>query len=140
MTPQYETTFVLADPTSTDGESAFDLLDDDDRQVSIVVLVSGPMSAALHDFAYGEGVDATTAGWVYLDQLASRFSSDDRLVETVLATGPDAALELEQLAAMRSTRRVLLPTSLLRLDLGAYRRLADRDDIVAMAPALEPAI
>lgn len=133
----HSTTYVLIDPTSPDGESALDLLDDDEH-ISLVVLTSGRMSSALREFAHSDDIDVATAGWIYLDQVAERIADGTRIIEAVLASGPDPADELEQLAALSSTRRILVPTSLLRLDLGAYRRLADRSDLEVEVPTLEP--
>ncbi|MFZ2442286.1 MAG: hypothetical protein WAW51_07990, partial [Ilumatobacteraceae bacterium] len=61
------TTLVLLDPTSPDGESALTLLSDDDQHVTLLVLLSGPASRALRDFARAEDIDMSTAGWRYLE-------------------------------------------------------------------------
>lgn len=119
-------TFVLVDPTSDDGESSLAVLDPDDDHVSLVVLLSGHSSRALREFAAAEGIDHASAGWIYLDQVAERIAGDDRVVETIVATGPDPAFELADLVALNDTRRVILPSSLPRMDARAYRRLVDQ--------------
>ena len=119
-------TFVMIDPTSDDGETSLDVLDPDDDHVSLVVLLSGPSSSTLREFAAAEGIDHASAGWIYLDQVAERIAGDDRVVETIVATGPDPAFELADLVALNDTRRVILPSSLPRIDARAYRRLVDQ--------------
>ena len=119
-------TFVLIDPTSDDGETSLDVLDPSDDHVSVVVLLSGRSSSALREFASAEGIDHASAGWIYLDQVAERIAGDDRIVETIVATGPDPAFELADLVALNDTRRVILPSSLPRIDAGAYRRIVEQ--------------
>lgn len=119
-------TFVLVDPTSEDGETSLDELDPSDDHVSLVVLLNGSSSSALREFAATEGIDPVSAGWVYLDQVAERIAGDDRIVEAIVATGPDPAFELANLVALNETRRVVLPSSLSRIDPDACRRLVDR--------------
>ena len=119
-------TFVLVDPTSDDGETSLDALDTSDDHVSLVVLLRGRSSSALREFAAAEGIDHASAGWIYLDQVAERIASADRIVETIVATGPDPAFELADLGALNDTRRVILPSSLPRIDARAFRRLVDQ--------------
>ena len=119
-------TFVLVDPTSEDGETSLDALDPTDDHVSLVVLLSGRSSAALREFAAVEGIDTASAGWIYLDQVVERIAAGDRIVETIVATGPDPAFELADLVAFNDTRRVIVPSSLPRLDPDACRRIVDR--------------
>jgi hypothetical protein len=119
-------TFVLVDPTSADGETSLDLLDPSDDHVSLVVLLSGRSSSALREFASTEGIDTASAGWIYLDQVVERLDGGDRTVETIVATGPDPALELADLVSLNETRRVVLPSSLARVDPDSFQRLVDR--------------
>lgn len=118
------TTLVLLDPTNTDGEAALESLGADDGHVALVVLLSGRTSAALREFAAAEGISLADAGFTYLDQVAHRASVGSRLVETVLATGPDATAELVLLANERNVGRVVLPPSSVRGDAAAIERLA----------------
>jgi len=125
------TTLVLLDPTSDDGEAPLHLLTDDDRHVQIVVLLSGRTSAALREYAASENLALADAGWIYLDQVAERLAAGDRLVETVLATGPDPVAELALLASVGNVRRILLPPSLNRLDPAAAQRVAALTPVAA---------
>jgi hypothetical protein len=54
-------TIVLLDPTSRDGEAGLELLGDDDRNVTLVVLLTGRASNALREYAIGEGIHLSTA-------------------------------------------------------------------------------
>lgn len=126
-------TFVLIDPTSEDGETSLDLLDPSDDHVSLVVLLSGRSSSALREYAATEGIDPASAGWIYLDQVMERVDGGDRMVETIVATGPDPALELADLVALNDTRRVVLPSSLPRVDPYSFQRLVDRIPNVAVS-------
>lgn len=119
-------TFVLVDPTADDGESSLDLLEPSDDHVSLVVLLSGRSSSALREYAATEGIDTASAGWIYLDQVVERVDGHDRIVETIVATGPDPVLELADLVASNDTRRVVVPSSLPRVDPASFRRLVDR--------------
>lgn len=133
-TPHDPKTYVLVDPTSPDGESALDLLDESDTHVSLVVLLTGRMSAALKAFAVGADIGLPTAGWTYLDQVAARISRDGRAIETVVANGPSPAQELVHLMYSDEARRVLVPSSLERLDPAAHRRLVEAADVTVDAP------
>jgi hypothetical protein len=117
------TTLVLLDPTNADGEAALESLDADDRHIALVVLLSGRTSAALREFAAAEGISLADAGFTYLDQVAHRAAVGSRLVETVLATGPDATAELVLLANERHVGRIVLPPSSMRSDAAAVDRL-----------------
>lgn len=119
-------TFVLVDPTSEDGETSLDALGPADDHVSLVVLLSGRSSSALREFAVTEGIDPASAGWIYLDQVTERVATGDRIVEAIVATGPDPAFELATLVALNETRRVILPSSLPRIDSDASRRLVEQ--------------
>jgi len=132
-------TFVLIDPTSEDGETALDALDPTDDHVSLVALLSGRSSSALREFATTEGIDTASAGWIYLDQVTDRIAGDDRIVEAIVATGPDPAVELAILVALNETRRVIVPSSLPRIDSDACRRLVDRVPGVVVVGAHAPA-
>lgn len=123
-------TFVLVDPTSADGETSLDALDPTDDHVSLVVLISGRSSSALRQFAEIEGIDPASAASMYLDQVAERIAGVGRVVEAIVATGPDPALELADLVALNDTRRVILPSSLQRVDADACRRLIDAVPVV----------
>ncbi|MGB8858407.1 MAG: hypothetical protein WCC60_04095 [Ilumatobacteraceae bacterium] len=112
------TTLVLLDPTSADGESALELLDGDDDHVTLLVLLSGPASRALRDFANAEEIDMSTAGWQYLDQVAPRVSLAPHQLVAMTASGPSAAAELADIAATEPVRRVLLPSSVDRFEPG----------------------
>jgi hypothetical protein len=108
------TTVVLLDPTSPDGESALDLLRDDDHHVALVVLLSGRSSSALREFAHAEDTSVADAGWYYLEQVAERAARPNRLIESIPATGPDVYQELAYLATTHQLGRVLLPASIMR--------------------------
>ena len=90
---------MLVDPTSADGETALDALEQTDDHVSLVVLISGRSSSALREFAEIEGIDPTSAASIYLDQVAERIARDGRIVEVIVATGPDPAIEIADLVA-----------------------------------------
>lgn len=118
------TTFVLIDPTARDGETSLGLLDPEDTHTSLVVLLPGrSSSSALNAFADAENIDISTAASIYADQVAARIAGPDRVVETIVAGGSDAAVEIARLAAAHPTRRVLIPSSLRRSQPSAYRRL-----------------
>lgn len=110
------TTLVLLDPTSNDGETALDLLDCCDDQIALVVLLSGRSSSALRDFAHSEDVDVSTAAWIYLDQVIERLDCTGRNVQAIVAVGPSAADELIDLSRTMALRRILLPSSIDRID------------------------
>ena len=88
------TTLVLLDPTSPDGESALTLLSDDDQHITLLVLLSGPASRALRDFARAENIDMSTAGWRYLEEVVSRLDHAAGHLLAMTACGPSAAAEL----------------------------------------------
>lgn len=115
---------VLVDPTSSDGEAALALIDDQVEQVSVVVLMSGRSSSALHDFARSEEVGIDTAAWVYLEQVAGRLMRPGLYVETIASTGPDPAFELAVVANERHAERIVVPPSSVRYDRRMPRRLA----------------
>lgn len=132
------TTVIVLDPTSADGEAALDALTDDDQHVAVVVLLSGRTSAALREYAAAENLALADAGWIYLDQVAERLDDgSDRLVETVLATGPDTVSELALLAATGNVARIVLPPSMDRLEPAAVQRARDLAPTVVVA---EPAL
>ena len=112
------TTLVLLDPTSPDGESALTLLSDDDQLITLLVLLSGPASRALRDFARAENIDMSTAGWRYLEEVVSRLDHAAGHLLAMTACGPSAAAELADVAATDTVRRVLLPSSVDRLEPG----------------------
>ena len=126
-------TLVLLDPTADDGESALDLLTRADQHVSLLVLLSGPSSAALSTYARCEGIDLATAGWNYLDQVAGRIGRPERLVETIIATGPDAEFEVSTIVAHNGIDRVVLPSSMHVTDGAAARRLCETHPDVSLA-------
>jgi hypothetical protein len=128
------TTIVLVDPTSPDGHSSLDALTDDDTDLLVVVLLSGRASNALRDFAHHENVSVSEAGWIYLDQVAVRLEQPGRTVGTILATGPDTAQSLADIAIQHDADRVVLPTSILRLDRTVVRRLAQLAPVMISVP------
>jgi len=118
------TTLVLLDPTSHDGENALTLLDADDGHITLLVLLSGPASRSLRDFARAEDLDMSTAGWRYLEQVVERLDSAPEQLLAMTASGPSAAVELADVAATETVRRVLLPSSVDRLEPGLADLLA----------------
>lgn len=112
------TTLVLLDPTSPDGENALSLLDAADEHITLLVLLSGPASRSLRDFAHAEDIDMSTAGWRYLEQVVERLDVATAQLLAMTACGPSAAVELADLAAVENVRRVLLPSSVDRLEPG----------------------
>lgn len=118
------TTLVLLDPTSHDGENALTLLDATDEHITLLVLLSGPASRSLRDFARAEDIDMSTAGWRYLEQVVERVESAPEQLLAMTANGPSAAVELADVAATETVRRVLLPSSVDRLEPGLADLLA----------------
>lgn len=118
------TTLVLLDPTSDDGESALTLLDETDEQVMLLVLLSGPASRSLREFAHAEEIDLSTAGWQYLEQVVQRLTIPADQLMAMTASGPSAATELADVAATNDVHRVLLPSSVERLEPGLAGLLA----------------
>jgi len=113
-----KTTLVLLDPTSHDGENALGLLGATDEHITLLVLLSGPASRSLRDFARAEDIDMSTAGWRYLEQVVERIESAPEQLLAMTACGPSAAVELADVAATEHVRRVLLPSSVDRLEPG----------------------
>ena len=126
------TTLVLLDPTSPDGENALTLLDATDEHITLLVLLSGPASRSLRDFARAEDIDMSTAGWRYLEQVVERVDSAPEQLLAMTASGPSAAVELADVAATETVHRVLLPSSVDRLEPG----LADLLVRCVQAPVL----
>jgi hypothetical protein len=118
------TTLVLLDPTSPDGENALTLLDATDGHITLLVLLSGPASRSLRDFARAEDIDMSTAGWRYLEQVVERVAAAPEHLLAMTACGPSAAVELADVAATETVRRVLLPSSVDRLEPGLADLLA----------------
>jgi hypothetical protein len=118
------TTLVLLDPTSDDGESALGVLDAQDDHVTLMVLISGPASQALRDFACAEEVYVSDAGWRYLEQVAGRVPLGPEQLAVVNASGPDAFAEIADVAATQEVRRVLLPSSVNRFQRGLHEQLS----------------
>lgn len=132
-------TLVLLDPTADDGETALDLLRPVDVHVALVVLLHGAQSEALHRYARCEGLSLATAGWNYLDQVAARIAAPYRLVETVIATGPDTAFELSAMASHGDVERILLPSSVVASEPGVVGRLDPAVTEIAVAASLRNA-
>lgn len=131
-------TLVFVDPTAPDGETSLALLDRQDTHPSLMTLAKGGPSAALQQFAASEDIDISAAAWIYLDQVADRIAGPDRVVDTIVAGGSDAALELDSLIERTHTRRVLVPASLHRLQPRAYARLVRAwPQLIVAAPAAE---
>lgn len=124
----HPTTIVLIDPTSHDGELGLELLCADDVHVSVVVLLSGRASSALREYALAEQLAVADAGWIYLEQVANRIAGHTRVVETIVATGPDPVVELAYVAtaANPAVARILMPPSVLRHDASAVDRLCNQ--------------
>lgn len=118
------TTLVLLDPTSPDGENALTLLEAHDEHVTLLVLLSGPASRSLRDFARAEDIDMSTAGWRYLEQVVERVQRAPEHLLAMTASGPSAAVEIADVAAVETVRRVLLPSSVDRLEPGLTELLA----------------
>lgn len=130
-------TLVLVDPTFPDGSSSLSLIDDDEDLVLIVVLISGRCSHALHDRARRTGRGVMTAAWSHLESLALRVSRPGRVVGTIVAGGPDPAVELSAIAAEHAARRVIVPTSSVEFDPGLVRRISRQTRLTVVYP--EPA-
>ena len=128
------TTVVLVDPTSPDGHSSLSSLTDDDTDLLVVVLLSGRASNALRDFAHHENVSVSEAGWIYLDQVAVGLEQPGRTIGTITATGPDVAQSLADIAIEHDADRVVLPSSILRLDRTTPRRLAQLAPVTISVP------
>ncbi len=124
QTTALPTTLVLLDPTSHDGENALTLLDATDEHITLLVLLSGPASRSLRDFARAEDIDMSTAGWRYLEQVVERVESEPDRLLAMTVNGPSAAVELADVAATETVRRVLLPSSVDRLEPGLADLLA----------------
>lgn len=130
-------TLVLLDPTSPDGESSLQLLDSTDRHVVLMVLLSGPTSRSLRDFARSEELDMATAGWCYLEQVGERLMLAPEQMLAMTARGPSAATELADVVVSNETHRVLLPSSVDRDEPGLADLLARCTDApVLTAPVL----
>ena len=102
-------TLVLLDPTAADGEAALGLIDSTDAHIILVVLLSGPASRSLRDFARAEDTDMATAGWRYLEQVVDRLALAPDQVLAMTAIGPSAAMALADIAAANDVRRILVP-------------------------------
>jgi hypothetical protein len=136
------TIVVLLDPTSGDGEAALDKLTEDDRHVSLVVLLSGPCSSALRDYARAEGLDMSDAGWRYVDQVAARLtdaalqSGRQLTIEQIVATGPDTAYELASITHDRAVEQIIVPPSATRRDRAMLTKLARWSEIPVVVAEL----
>lgn len=102
-------TLVLLDPTAPEGEAALDLIDATDSHIILVVLLSGPASRSLRDFARAENTDMSTAGWRYLDEVVDRLALAPDQVLAMTSTGPSAAMALVDIAITEDIHRILLP-------------------------------
>lgn len=125
---------VLLDPTSDDGETALQAVRDTDTNFALLALASGPSSHAIRDYARAEDIDVSTAAWYYLEQVEQRTAKPGRLVELIVATGPDTGYELTYLVAERPNARVAVPESVLRNDRRLRRRLADLPQVDIYSP------
>lgn len=126
---------VLLDPTSDDGEAALNAVADADNNVALLTLASGPTSHAIRDFARAEDIDLPTAAWIYLEQVERRTAKPGRLVELIVATGPDTGYELAHLMAERPQARIAVPESAVRADRRLRRRLSDLSEVDVYSPA-----
>lgn len=120
---------VMLDPTSDDGEAALSAVADTDLSVGLVVLISGATSHALRDYARAESIDLDTAGWNYLEQVSRRHDFEGRPLELIVASGPDAGVELSHLAVERPSTRFAVPQSALRRDRRLRRRLSHMSQV-----------
>lgn len=111
-------TLVLLDPTAPDGEAALELLDSTDTHITLVVLLSGPASRSLRDFARAEDTDMATAGWRYLEQVVDRLALAPDQVLAMTSTGPSAAMALADIAVSSDVRRMLVPGCIDRYEPG----------------------
>ena len=83
-----------------------------------MVLLSGPFSSSLRDFARSAELDMATAGWTYLEQVGERLGSEPDHLMAMTACGPSAATELADIIVSNDVRRVLLPSSVERVEPG----------------------
>ncbi len=126
------TAILLLDPTSPGGEAALSGLTPDDTDVVLVTLVTGPCSDAIRAYALGEGLDLSTAAWMYLSQVQDKVSLPGRTIELVVATGPDAGLELDLVMSQRPDSRVLVPRSAMTADRYLRAAVAHRTDVAVI--------
>ena len=131
-------TLVLIDPSSPMGEGGLGVLTDDDRAVTLLLLLEGRSASSLHEFAEAEQIDVPMAGLIYLDQVAARLSMHASDVETISTTGYDSASEILHVLQHRPVSRVILPASLPGLEGGGLPRLLQACSVpVVIAPRVD---
>ena len=125
------TTLVLLDPTTRDGESALDLIDDRDSHITLVVLLWDKSSFAIRQFAEAENISASQAADLYLDQVIGRLERPEGTIGCAVLNASNASLELAMLERTYPTRRVLRPQSTMQAPAASLDGLTIRDQIAA---------
>lgn len=130
------TTLALVDPTSPDGHSSLSTLCEHDTAVLVVTLLSGRASNALRAYAHHEEMSVDEAGWTYLDRVAIGLDCPGRTVGTIAADGPDPARTLADIAIQNDADRIVLPSSIMRVDPTVPIRLAQLAPVTIDLPQL----
>ncbi len=132
-------TLILIDPSSPDGEGGLNMLNPEDRAVTLLLTLDGRSAASLREFAIAECIDVSMAGLIYLDQVVCRISAHTDDIETISTSGADAVGEIYHVLQHRPISRVIVPASLPGLDATGLHRLRQVCPIpVVVAPRLDP--
>jgi len=105
-------TLILIDPSSPNGEAGIDVLTPDDTAVTLMLTLGGQTASSLREFAAAEEIDVSTAGLIYLDQVACRVSARTGDIDTIPANTSDAVDEIFYLLEKQPVSRVIVPASL----------------------------
>jgi hypothetical protein len=132
-------TLILIDPSSPDGEGGLDVLNNQDRAVTLLLTLDGRSAASLREFAIAEDIDVSMAGLIYLDQVVCRLSVHTDDIETISTSGSDAVNEIFHVLQHRPISRVIVPASLPGLEAGGLAKLLKVCPVpVVVAPATAP--
>jgi hypothetical protein len=136
MTPTDSTnSLILVDPSARAGEAALDLIELGER-VTLLLLLSGPASTALHQFAEIEGVSISEAADFYLAQVTERLRAAGALVTGLSVDGDDPVSELLDAAESTGAGRIGVPADTKAFGRRGLNELAVSSPVpVVIAPA-----
>lgn len=123
------TTIVVIDPASPNGEAGIDALNDTDSRVALILPLYGRRSKSLKQFATSENIGISTAGSLYLDQIAERINREQHDLSLVSTDGYDFEADILSFAAKVDVGRIIIPASLAGAGGLSLNRLATRSAV-----------
>ena len=123
------TTLVVIDPSSPNGEAGIEALDANDARVALILPLYGRRSKSLKEFANAENIGISTAGSLYLDQIAERIDRRQHDLSLVSTDGYNFEADILAFAAKIPVGRIIIPASLAGAGGLSLNRLATRSSV-----------